>query len=99
MQLTLDRREIHLSSALLDTPHLIADLPVGDILCEYNDGRAPWVAERKTAHDLASSIKSGRWSKNKIQLDTYPENLYYPDSYIKTPFSYSLHIKPFASSV
>ena len=63
MQLTLDRRETYLSNALLDMPHVIADLPVGDILCEYNDGRVPWVAERKTAHDLASSIKSGRWSK------------------------------------
>ncbi len=62
MQLTLDRREIRLSNALCDMAHVLADLPVGDILAEYTDGRTTWIAERKTAHDLANSIKSGRWS-------------------------------------
>ena len=61
MELTLDRRETRLSSALCDMPHAVADLPVGDTLCEYNDGRTTWICERKTAHDLANSIKSGRW--------------------------------------
>ena len=68
MQLTLDRREIRLSNALCDMAHVLADLPVGDILCEYTDGRSTWIAERKTAHDLANSIKSGRWSEQTSRL-------------------------------
>ena len=55
---TLDRRERALSAALGEYPHAMADLPVGDILCEYDDG-AVWVAERKTARDLAQSVRTG----------------------------------------
>ena len=54
MQLSLDRREIRLSHALGEFPHVLVDLPVGDVLCEYSDGRVSWVGERKTALDLAS---------------------------------------------
>jgi ERCC4-type nuclease len=68
MQLTLDRRETRLSHVLLDFPHTLADLPVGDVLCEYLDGRQTWVAERKTVDDLASSIKSGRWAEQTSRL-------------------------------
>ena len=50
---TLDRRERALSAALGEYPHAMADLPVGDILCEYDDG-AVWVAcgtsDRPTTH-------------------------------------------------
>jgi len=60
MQLFVDRREQALSNALEDVPHTLKDLPVGDVLCQYTDGRASWVAERKKAYDLAASIASGR---------------------------------------
>jgi ERCC4-type nuclease len=60
MQLFVDRRERALSNALEDVPHTLKDLPVGDVLCQYTDGRASWVAERKKASDLAASIASGR---------------------------------------
>ena len=49
MQLSLDRREIRLSHALGEFPHEMVELPVGDAWCTYTDGRASWVAERKTA--------------------------------------------------
>jgi len=68
MQLSLDRREIRLSHALGEFPHVLVDLPVGDVLCEYSDGRVSWVAERKTAVDLANSIKTGRWSDQTSRL-------------------------------
>jgi ERCC4-type nuclease len=68
MQLSIDRREIRLSHALAEFPHTLVSLPVGDILCEYQDGRSSWVAERKTVADLASSIKSGRWSEQTSRL-------------------------------
>ena len=56
---TLDRRERALSAALGgEYPHAMADLPVGDILCEYDDGTV-WIAERKTARDLAQSVRTG----------------------------------------
>ena len=60
MQLFVDRRERALSNALEDVAHILKDLPVGDVLCQYTDGRASWVAERKRATDLAASIASGR---------------------------------------
>jgi ERCC4-type nuclease len=37
-------------------PHQMADLPVGDVHCRYDDG-TEWVLERKTVRDLASSIR------------------------------------------
>ncbi len=55
MTLTVDRRERALSTAL-DVPHQMADLPVGDVHCRYDDG-TEWVLERKTVRDLASSIR------------------------------------------
>lgn len=59
--LTLDRREIALSDALarLGVAHVLQALPVGDVLCEYQEG-PPWIAERKQASDLAKSVCSGR---------------------------------------
>ena len=55
MALTLDRRERALS-AVLEIPHEMVDLPVGDVVCRYESG-AEWVLERKTVRDLASSIR------------------------------------------
>ena len=68
MQLSLDRREIRLSHALGEFPHELVELPVGDVVCTYSDGRECWVAERKTASDLAQSIKSGRWADQVVRL-------------------------------
>jgi hypothetical protein len=82
MQLSLDRREVRLSHALGEFPHVLVEMPVGDVLCEYTDGRESWVAERKTAVDLAHSIKTGRWSSqnpptqlDEPQLERYPSEL------------------------
>ena len=68
MQLSLDRREVRLSHALGEFPHVLVEMPVGDVLCEYTDGRESWVAERKTAVDLANSIKTGRWADQTSRL-------------------------------
>ena len=66
MTLTVDRREKALSQCL-GVSHHIADLPVGDVHYRLQDG-VEWVLERKTAHDLAASIKSGRWSEQLSRL-------------------------------
>jgi ERCC4-type nuclease len=65
MSLTIDTRERSLIDALTrkSIPHDVRTLDVGDIICE---GR--WVAERKTAEDLARSIKSGRWREQQYRL-------------------------------
>ena len=55
---TVDRRERALSAALGEYPHAMKDLPVGDVLCSYEDG-TQWIAERKTTRDLAQSIRTG----------------------------------------
>ena len=65
--LTLDRREKELSRALWDMPHELRQLPVGDVLCEYG-GPDSWIAERKTAGDLAASIVSGRLFEQTARL-------------------------------
>ena len=59
MTLLLDYRERRLAE-VLEVPHLVRKLAVGDILCDYCAGNQ-WIAERKTATDLAASIISGRW--------------------------------------
>ena len=65
--LTVDRREKELSRALGTLPHEIRELPVGDVLCEYG-GADAWVAERKSASDLAASIVSGRLLEQTARL-------------------------------
>jgi ERCC4-type nuclease len=45
----------------------VETLPVGDLVCEYGEGRI-WIAERKRADDLAKSIKSGRWPDQLSRL-------------------------------
>ena len=59
MTLLVDYRERRLAS-LLDVPHQVRNLAVGDLVCDYGAGNQ-WIAERKTASDLAQSIVSGRW--------------------------------------
>ena len=59
MTLLVDYRERRLAE-VLEVPHLVRKLAVGDILCDYCVGNQ-WIAERKTATDLATSLISGRW--------------------------------------
>lgn len=65
MAFFIDYRERGLIEALASVPHSVHTLPVGDLVCEYEEGNA-WVAERKRADDLAKSIKTSRW---RDQLD------------------------------
>ena len=59
MALTVDYRERKLR-VLLDIPHESCNLLVGDLVCDYGSGNK-WIAERKSAPDLAVSITTGRW--------------------------------------
>ena len=59
MTLLVDYRERRLAE-LLDVPHAVRNLAVGDLMCDYGAGNH-WIAERKTAADLAASLISGRW--------------------------------------
>ena len=67
MSLCLDCREKRLIAAFGDVPFQVKQLPVGDIICEYPQGTG-WVAERKTANDLAKSIIDGRWADQTERL-------------------------------
>ena len=67
--LILDRREKKLSNALMAMPHEVRELPVGDIVCQYQNG-CNWIAERKTAADLAASMISGRLTDQTARLHT-----------------------------
>ena len=62
----VDARERKLSNLFGDLVET-ETLDVGDILCTYEDGSG-WVAERKTASDLAKSLKDGRWAEQKDRL-------------------------------
>ena len=66
--LTIDYREKALRNALVDVQHETRSLPVGDVLCEYGDSHAPWIAERKKASDLATSLKNGHLSEQNARL-------------------------------
>ena len=66
--LTIDYREKALRHALVDVQHETRSLPVGDVLCEYGDSHAPWIAERKKASDLATSLKNGHLSEQTARL-------------------------------
>ena len=58
--LRLDRREVDLIRLLADTKPDVRELPMGDLLCEYENPDVNWIGERKTAIDLAASIVDGR---------------------------------------
>ena len=67
--LSIDRRERALSNALEGFPHELKDLPVGDVVCRYQDAtKGSWIAERKRNVDLASSLASGRWKDQTARL-------------------------------
>ena len=65
-ELVVDKRERHLL-ALFGECVRAETLELGDVFCTYADGSC-WVAERKTAQDLANSIKDGRWEEQKARL-------------------------------
>ena len=65
-KLVVDARERSLIK-LLGKEIEVRTLEVGDIMCEYEDGSF-WIAERKTADDLAASIHDGRWEEQKDRL-------------------------------
>ena len=67
MALSIDLRERELIKHLHSLSPHVAALPVGDVVCRYDDGRA-WAAERKTADDLAKSIIDGRWADQTSRL-------------------------------
>ena len=66
MSLVIDAREMYLLR-VYQGPHTVETLPVGDLKCTYDDGRT-WLGERKTAQDLANSIKDGRWACQRDRL-------------------------------
>ena len=51
MTLLVDYRERRLAE-VLEIAYLVSNLAVGDLLCDYGGGNR-WIAERKTASDLA----------------------------------------------
>ena len=67
MAVCIDFRERELIKHLHSLSPHVAALPVGDVVCRYDDGRA-WAAERKTANELAKSIIDGRWADQTSRL-------------------------------
>ena len=66
--LVVDHREKHLCAAMEAIIQFERkNLPLGDIMCTYDDG-STWICERKTAADLATSIKTGRWGEQSKRL-------------------------------
>ena len=66
-RLVIDKHERALIKLFQPDQIEVQTLDVGDVFCEYDDG-ANWIAERKTAEDLAASIKDGRWDEQKDRL-------------------------------
>ena len=66
MSLVIDARERYLLR-VYQGPHTVETLAVGDLKCTYDDGQV-WLGERKTAQDLANSIKDGRWASQRERL-------------------------------
>ena len=69
MQVTIDSREKGLIRIFegAGVAHQVATLPVGDVVCQYENGRI-WIAERKRSDDLAASLKDGRWKEQSVRL-------------------------------
>ena len=60
-RLAVDTRE-RASMKHLDAkrvPYRAVTLPVGDVLCTYDEGGCAWIMERKRADDFAASIVDG----------------------------------------
>ena len=69
MQVTIDSREKGLIRIFegAGVAHQVATLPVGDVVCQYENGRV-WIAERKRSDDLGASLKDGRWKEQSVRL-------------------------------
>ena len=69
-QLVVDNREHGLIRHLVAkcTPHRVASLPAGDVLCTYDGGGCSWIMERKRADDFSASIQDGRWREQTSRL-------------------------------
>jgi ERCC4-type nuclease len=65
--LVIDCRERALQ-ALITSPFKSANLAVGDILIQKEDGEPLLVAERKTHADFASSLMDGRYREQRARL-------------------------------
>ena len=65
--LVIDKRERALIKLFQPDQIEVQTLDVGDVFCQYENG-ANWIAERKTAEDLAASLKDGRWDEQKDRL-------------------------------
>ena len=74
-RLVVDARERELVSLFAGAVET-RTLDVGDVLCEYADGTS-WVVERKTAADLANSIRTGRWLEQKDRLVSSGHKVFY----------------------
>jgi ERCC4-type nuclease len=69
-RLAVDTRERALMKHL-DTkrvPYRAITLPVGDVICSYDEGGCAWVMERKRADDFAASIQDGRWREQTSRM-------------------------------
>ena len=66
VKVSIDHRE-HELIRLLDIPHEVKTLDVGDIVCEY-DKENMWIAERKRVDDLAKAITTRRWRNQSDRL-------------------------------
>jgi ERCC4-type nuclease len=73
----IDDREHDLCNCL-DTLKILykkEHLDMGDIIINGLDGELLYIIERKSASDLAASIKDGRWREQKLRLmGNYPLN-------------------------
>ena len=48
--------------------HHIEALAAGDVQCEYPSGQKGWIAERKSAHDLAASLCDNRYKEQRSRM-------------------------------
>ena len=67
MAVSIDFREKALIELLQCLKPRVLSLSVGDLTCTYENGSA-WVAERKSANDLESSIIDGRWAQQPSRM-------------------------------
>ena len=69
-RLQVDRRERvlmqHLNAKRVS--YQTVTLPVGDVLCTYDEGGCTFLLERKRADDYAASIADGRWREQTARL-------------------------------
>ena len=83
MRILVDFREDALFQNLIKKDFTIekANLEIGDIVFEDDDGQILLIIERKTVDDLLSSIKDGRYTEQSFRLNALEQihnhNIYY----------------------